>query len=135
MAADGVFFERVASLHPRFGSPSLSIVLQMVWAILLALTGTYAQLVDTVVFADWIFFGLAAGAVFVFRRRHPLAERAPGTFATPGYPLLPALFVAAAVGIVASVIASNPVRSGIGAALLLTGVPAFLFWRRGRRRS
>jgi APA family basic amino acid/polyamine antiporter len=135
MAADGVFFERVASLHPRFGSPSLSIVLQMVWAILLALTGTYAQLVDTVVFADWIFFGLAAGAVFVFRRRHPLAERAPGTFATPGYPLLPALFVTAAIGIVASVIASNPVRSGIGAALLLTGVPAFLFWRRGRRRS
>ncbi|HSG81295.1 MAG TPA: amino acid permease, partial [Gemmatimonadota bacterium] len=132
MAADGVFFERVSRLHPRFQTPSLAIVLQTVWAIALALTGTYAQLVDYVVFADWIFFGLAAGAVFVFRKKYPLAERPAGTFRTPGYPVLPALFVLAAVWIVLSVIASSPVRTGIGVALLGTGVPAFWYWSRRR---
>jgi APA family basic amino acid/polyamine antiporter len=132
MAADGVFFAGVARLHPRFQTPSLAIVLQTGWAVVLALTGTYAQLVDYVVFADWIFFGLAAGAVFVFRRRHPLDRRPPGTFATPGYPIVPALFVTVAVWIVASVVGSNPLRSAIGIALLATGVPAYLFWRRSR---
>jgi APA family basic amino acid/polyamine antiporter len=133
MAADGVFFERVSRLHPRFQTPSLAIVLQTIWAIALALTGTYAQLVDYVVFADWIFFGLAAGAVFVFRAKYPLAQRPAGTFRTPGYPLLPGLFVVAAVWIVLSVIASNPVRAGIGMLLLGTGVPAYWYWV-GRRR-
>lgn len=135
MAADGAFFAGVARLHPRFKTPSLAIVIQTLWAIALLLTGTYAQLVDYVVFADWIFFGLAAGSVFVFRRRFPLQERPPGTYATPGYPLLPALFVAAAVWIVASVILSNPLRSGIGILLLATGVPAYRFWARRKARS
>lgn len=130
MAADGVFFSGVARLHPRYQTPSLAIVIQTVWAILLALTGTYAQLVDYVVFADWIFFGLAAASLFVFRRTHPLGERPPGTFAAPGYPLLPGLFVLVAIWIVASVLWSNPTRSGIGIALLATGVPAYLMWRR-----
>jgi APA family basic amino acid/polyamine antiporter len=135
MAADGAFFTGVARLHPRFKTPSLAIVIQTVWAIALLLTGTYAQLVDYVVFADWIFFGLAAGSVFVFRRKFPLAERPPGTYATPGYPLLPALFVAAAVWIVASVILSNPLRSGIGIVLLATGVPAYRYWARRKARG
>ena len=137
MAADGVFFKKVSELHPRFQTPSLAIILQTVWAIALALTGTYAQLVDYVVFADWIFFGLAAGAVFVFRRRYPLAERPAGTFASPGYPVLPGLFVLVAVWIVISVIWSSPVRAGVGIALLATGAPAFWYWRRsgGNDRS
>jgi len=135
MAADGAFFAGVARLHPRFKTPSLAIAIQTVWAIALLLTGTYAQLVDYVVFADWIFFGLAAGTVFVFRRKFPLAQRPPGTYATPGYPLLPALFVAAAVWIVASVILSNPLRSGIGVVLLATGVPAYLYWARRKTRG
>ncbi|HUF88630.1 MAG TPA: amino acid permease [Gemmatimonadota bacterium] len=130
MAADGLFFPRVARLHPRFRTPSVAIVLQAGWAIVLALTGTYAALVDTVVFADWIFFGLTVGSVLVFRRRLPLAGREPGGFRSPLYPVLPVLFVAVSVGVVASVVASNPARSAVGAALLLAGVPAFLYWRR-----
>ncbi len=133
MAADGVFFERVSRLHPRFQTPSLAIILQTVWAIALALTGTYAQLVDYVVFADWIFFGLAAGAVFAFRKKYPLSERPEGTFRTPGYPFVPAMFVLVAIWIVISVIWSNPVRSFTGIILLATGVPAFLYWSRGRK--
>ena len=130
MAADGLFFRGVARLHPRFRTPSLAIVLQAGWAIALALTGTYAALVDTVVFADWIFFGLTVASVLVFRRRVPLASRPPGGFRAPLYPLLPILFAIVSAGVVASVVASNPVRSAVGAALLLAGVPAFLYWRR-----
>ncbi len=134
MAADGLFFPSVARLHPKYQTPSLAIVIQTGWAILLLLTGGYAQLVDYVVFADWIFFGLAAASLFVFRRRHPLAERPEGTYATPGYPILPALFVLVAVWIVASVLWTNPVRSGLGVAILATGVPAFLYWNRRKNR-
>jgi APA family basic amino acid/polyamine antiporter len=130
MAADGLFFRGVSRLHPRFRTPSLAIVLQAAWAIALALTGTYAALVDTVVFADWIFFGLTVGSVLVFRRREPLGSRIAGGFRMPLYPALPILFALVSAGVVASVVASNPVRSAMGAALLLAGVPAYLYWKR-----
>jgi APA family basic amino acid/polyamine antiporter len=97
----------------------------------LTLTGTYAQLVDYVVFADWIFFGAAAASLFVFRRKIPLAERADGTFRTIGYPLVPGVMVVASLLIIASVLWSSPVQSALGIVLLATGVPAFWFWRRG----
>ena len=128
MARDGVFPARVARLHPRFDTPSLAIVIQTVWSIVLVLTGTYAQLVDYVVSADWIFFGLAGASLFVFRRRLPVAGRPDGTFTAPGYPLVPGVFVAVALLIVASVMWTNPVRSLLGFALLVAGVPAYLFW-------
>jgi APA family basic amino acid/polyamine antiporter len=130
MARDGVFFRSVARLHPTYQTPSLAIFIQSGWAIALALTGSYAQLVDYVVFADWIFFGAAAASLFVFRRRQPLAERPPGTFRTFGYPLVPGVMVAAAVLIVASVLFASPVQSLLGLLLLAAGVPAFLYWSR-----
>lgn len=135
MARDGLFPERVARLHPRYDTPSLAIVIQTVWAVVLVLTGTYAQLVDYVVSADWIFFGLAGASLFVFRRTVPLSERDPGTFKTPGYPVVPGLFVLVAVVIVASVLKNNPVRSGLGFLLLALGVPAYLFWSRRSERA
>ena len=97
MAADGAFFPQVARLHPKYQTPSLAIVLQSTWAIALTLTGTYGQLLDYVVFADWIFFGLTVASVFVFRRTMP---DAPRPFRTWGYPVTPALFVIAAIAIV-----------------------------------
>jgi len=130
MADDKLFFRKVAALHPKFGTPTLAIVLQSTWAILLTLTGRYEQLVGYVVAADWVFFGLSVAALFVYRKRIPLASRAPGTFATPGYPVLPALFVAAAAYVVISVAWSSPARTALGAVLLATGIPAFLIWRR-----
>ncbi len=130
MARDGVFMESVARIHPRFGTPSLAIGIQSVWAIALALTGTYAQLIDYVVFADWIFFGLAGLSLFIFRKRFPVADRAPGVFQTPGYPVVPALFVLVAVLIIGSVLWTNPWGSLTGLGLLALGVPAFFFWQR-----
>lgn len=135
MARDGVFLERVARLHPRFGSPSTAIAVQTGWAVLLALTGTYAGLVDYVVFADWIFFGLAGASLFVFRRTHPVGERDPAVFRTPGYPVIPGLFVLVALWIVVSVVRTSPAGTLLGAALLASGVPAFLWWRQASARS
>ena len=79
----------------------------------MTLTGSYGQLLDYVVFADWIFFGLTVGSVFIFRRTMP---DAPRPFRTWGYPVTPALFVLAAIAIVFSVIRVSPVQSAIGAA-------------------
>ncbi len=132
MARDGLFPERVARLHPRYDTPSVAIVIQTMWAIVLVLTGTYGQLVDYVVSADWIFFGAAGASLFVFRRRYPVVSRPAGVFAVPGYPWVPALFVLVAVVMVGSVLWTNPVRSLLGFALLAAGVPAYLYWSRRR---
>jgi APA family basic amino acid/polyamine antiporter len=128
MARDGLFPATIARLHPRYDTPSVAIVVQSVWAILLVLTGTYAQLVDYVVSADWLFFGLAGASLFVFRRKIPLAERDERVFTAPGYPFVPGLFVAVAALILGSVVWTSPVRSGLGFGLLALGVPAYLFW-------
>ncbi|HKA35307.1 MAG TPA: amino acid permease [Thermoanaerobaculia bacterium] len=134
MGADRVFFEGLGRLHPRFQTPSLAIILQAAWGIVLALTGTYADLVDSVVFGDWIFFTLTVAAVFLFRRRYPVASRPPDAFRTPGYPWFPAFFVVTGIAAVASAIASNPRRTLIGTALLATGIPVYAFFA-GRRRA
>lgn len=134
MAADGVFVRPLAALHPRFRTPARAIALQGAWAVVLALSGTYGQLLDYVVFGDWIFFGLAVATLFVYRRR----EGAPPRFGVPLWPLTPALFVAAAVFVVVSSVASNPRNAAIGTALLLAGVPVFVLVRKaagGRERG
>ncbi len=130
MAADGAFVPALARLHPRYQTPALAIVVQSAWAILLALTGEYGDLLDTVVFADWIFFGLTVAGLFVFRRR--LFSRSG--FRTPGYPWLPAFFVTVAVVVVFSTIRTAPVRSLVGAGLLLLGIPVYYFFARSTQR-
>ncbi|MEK6769046.1 MAG: amino acid permease [Gemmatimonadota bacterium] len=131
MAADGVFLPQLAALHPRFRTPTPAIVLQGAWAIVLTLSGTYGQLLDYVVFGDWIFFGLTASTLLVYRARERKAGATSGPgFRAPLYPLTPALFALAAVYVVASSVASNPKNAAIGAGLLALGVPVFLYWRR-----
>ncbi|HYK41778.1 MAG TPA: amino acid permease, partial [Thermoanaerobaculia bacterium] len=130
MARDGVFFPALARVHPRFGTPALAIVFQAVWSAGLVAAGNYGGLVDSVVFADWIFFGLSAAAVFVLRSRGPAPE---GRFRAPFYPVLPLLFVGASVLAVASAVGSSPGRSAFGAALLALGVPVYFFFARRPR--
>jgi len=133
MAADGVFFQQIARLHPTYRTPGAAIVVLGGWAILLALTKTYGPLTDYVVFADWIFFGAAVATLFVYRRRERAAgAAAPLRFRAPGYPIVPALFVLAALAAVASSVRQNPGNAAKGAGLLLLGVPVFFAWRRRR---
>lgn len=125
MAADGLFLPALARLHPRWRTPALAILLQAGWAVVLTLSGTYGQLLDYVVFGDWIFFGLTAATLFVYRARQPDAP-----YRAPLHPLLPVLFVLAAALVVASSIASNPRNAMFGTLLILAGVPVFLWLRR-----
>jgi basic amino acid/polyamine antiporter, APA family len=130
MARDGVFFLKLAEVHPRFGTPALAILASAVWAVFLTLTGTFEQLFTYVVFASWLFAGLAAAGVFVLRRRHP---GAPRPFRVPGYPLTPALFVAAASIVVANTFVARPVQALAGMGIVLLGTPVYFFWKRARR--
>lgn len=127
MARDGVFFRKLAEVHPRFGTPAFAIVAGSLWAALLAVSGTFEQLLTYVVFSGWIFYGLGALSIFVFRRREP---DAPRPFRVPGYPVTPVLFVAAASAIVINTLLTQPGRALVGIATVLTGVPAYLLWRR-----
>jgi APA family basic amino acid/polyamine antiporter len=134
MAADGLFFRFAAKLHPKYHTPAGGILIQAVWAIALVLSGTYGQLLDYVVFGDWIFFGLIVATVFGYRRRD--ARGVPsgsGTYRAPGYPVLPALFDLVAAFVVVSAIWSNPRNAMLGVVLMALGVPAFLYWRRQNR--
>jgi len=127
MARDGVFLSRLAEVHPRFGTPAVAIVSTSLWSSVLVLSGTFEQLFTYVVFMSWLWFALAALAIFVYRRREP---DAPRPFRTPGYPLTPILFVLAALVIVVNTIVAQPVQSLIGLALGLLGVPAYWVWKR-----
>jgi APA family basic amino acid/polyamine antiporter len=153
MAEDGAFIPALARLHPRYRTPAAAIVFQAAWAVLLTLSGSYGALLDWVVFGDWIFFGLAVATLFVYRRRERNASaeggaRATGTggaqgdrgaaeahrgYRALGYPVTPALFIAAAAFVVVSSVLSNPTNALYGTLLLLAGVPGFLFWRRRAR--
>jgi APA family basic amino acid/polyamine antiporter len=132
MAADGVFFPRLARLHPVHRTPAAAIAVQAGWASVLVLSGSFSQLVDYVAFADWIFFGLTVAGLFVYRSRdrtHGLAPL-PGVFRTPGYPWTPAIFVGAAAFVVASSVVANPRNALMGSGLLALGVPVYWYWSR-----
>jgi len=135
MAADRLSFPALARLHPRYQTPWLAILIQSTWSCVLALTGRYDQLLNYVVFADWIFFGLTVGTVLVFRRTHPLSDRPSGTFTAAGVPIVPIAFVLVAVAVVASVVWADPASAVTGALLLAAGIPVFWWFGRGSRLS
>jgi len=131
MARDGVFFKRLADIHPRFETPAFAIIAIAAWSALLAATGTFQQLLTYVVFTGWAFYGLGALSIFALRRRFP---DAPRSFRVPGYPITPVLFVASAAALVLNTIITQPTRAAAGIAVVLLGTPAFYVWR-ARARS
>ena len=107
MAKDRVFFSRLADVHPRFGTPAFAIIVSSAWAILLAATGTFEQLLTYVVFAGWIFYALGAASIFVYRRTRP----AESSIHRSALPFTPLLFILAAAAIVLNTIVSQPGRA------------------------
>jgi APA family basic amino acid/polyamine antiporter len=132
MAADHLFVPALGRLHPRHRTPWLAILVQSTWSCILALTGRYEQLLNYVVFADWIFFGLTVATVIIFRRRVPLADRPAGSFLTPGYSIVPVAFSSIAAAVVLSVVLADPVSASRGALLLAAGVPVYYWFARNR---
>ena len=129
MARDGAFLAAAGKIHPRFGTPHVAIGIMVVWSLVLLFgtKGDLGDLLSGVVFADWIFFGLGGASVFVLRRKKPDAVR---PYKSLGYPVLPALFVVAAVvGIVSAFVAATKM-SLVGTGLLLAGIVAYTFTRK-----
>jgi APA family basic amino acid/polyamine antiporter len=127
MARDGVFFSKLAEVHPTYGTPAFSIISTCAVSAVLAVIGRFEQLLAYVVFVGWIFYALGAAAVIVLRRTRPDAER---PFKVPGYPVTPILFVLAAIAIVGNTIYTNPLRAAIGLGVVFLGAPAYMVWRR-----
>jgi len=127
MARDGLFFRRLAEVHPRFGTPAVAILAGGAWTMVLAGSGTFEQLLTYVVFTGWAFYALAAASIFVYRRRLPHAAR---PFRVPGYPLTPLFFIAASAGIVVSTLVSRPTQALLGLGIIFLGMPAYWWWRR-----
>lgn len=133
MAKDNLFFKTLAEVHPKFRTPAAAILALGIWATLLTSAGKFYDLVQGVIFIGWVFYGLAAAAVFPLRRAS--AGRAL-PYRMPGYPWTPLLFVLAAATIVGNGVIlalRNPRQfwSLAGAILLfLLGIPAYYFWQR-----
>jgi len=127
MAADGVFFRKVAEIHPRFHTPAFSIVFQSLWAVVLILFwGTFENLISYVVFTDWIFFALAGASVIVLRRTMP---DAPRPYRVPGYPWVPLFFVGTSTCFVVMTLIAKPAQAWVGLGFLGLGVPVYYFWK------
>ena len=130
MAQNGVFFREVGWVHPRTHVPVVAIALQGTWAIVIAVTGSYAQIVNYVVAVDYTFFGLTAACLFGLRRRASGSQ--PVNYRVPGHPWTTMLFVAAEWIVVLSTSVADPKRAAIGFAIALAGLPAYFFWQRSR---
>jgi basic amino acid/polyamine antiporter, APA family len=133
VARDGYFFRALAEVSPRFHTPSVAILVQAVLSILLLLVGAnFRQLFSLAIFAEWLFYMIAASTVFVFRWRDPQAARA---YRTWGYPLVPALFVAVAAALLAYTFRNDWPNSGYGVLVILAGIPVFAYFSSVRRRT
>jgi len=120
-------------VHPRFRTPSLSIVVQAAVAIaLLLLGGAFKELFSLAIFAEWLFYMVAASTIFVFRRREPLARR---PYRMWGYPVLPALFILSSALLLYYTFTANLTNSAAGLAVILAGIPVFYFFQRRKKPS
>jgi APA family basic amino acid/polyamine antiporter len=131
MARDRLFFAAFGRLSGATHVPVFSIVLQGIWASLLAISGTYDQLTDCVVFASWIFYALVTTSVFALRRKMPHAER---PYKTLAYPVLPLVFVLVASWLVWNTIHTRPLESAVGLGLIAAGLPLYFYFRKSRER-
>ena len=131
MAEDGLFFRLVAQVSTTTRVPVIAIILQGTAAAVIALSGTFGQILSYVVSVDFIFFGLTGAALFVFRRRSAGKKVA---FKVPGHPFTTAFFVIACWTVVVATVMNNPINSLIGYAILAAGIPACLYWQRKNRR-
>lgn len=130
MARDGLFFPVFGKLNEK-RVPAGAILAQATWASVLAVSGTFDQLTDYVVFASWLFYALAVAGVFILRKRLPDADR---PYRTLGYPVTPLLFIGVALWLIFNTIRSSPVEAGLGLGIIALGIPV-LVWRKTFKRK
>lgn len=125
MAADGLFFRRIAGVHPRYGTPHVAIGLCAALGVAFVLTRTFDQLADTFVLAIWPFYGLAIAGLYRLRRLRP---ELPRPYRVPGYPVVPAVFVCAVVYLVGNALVQDPLWTGVTLGIVLAGIPVYHFF-------
>jgi APA family basic amino acid/polyamine antiporter len=130
MARDGLFFSKFGDVSHQSRTPVISVLIQALIASALAMSGTFDQLTDYVVFASWIFYALAAASLFVFRRKQTDSTR---DFSVPGYPILPLVFIACSALLLTNSLWTMPFESGMGLVFLLAGIPVFGLFQKFRR--
>ena len=132
MSRDGLFFKRLAWVHPRFRTPVNAILVQSAWAVVLLLFwGTFEDLITYVVFTDWIFFGLTAVGIFIFR--HKLEDH-PRFYKTLGYPVVPLIFISITFLFVLNSLIEKPLHAWAGLVLMGLALPVFFTFKRRRKR-
>lgn len=132
MADRGLFFPAIARVSPRFQSPSVAIGLATALGVVYVLFNDFQQLADKFVLGIWPFYALAVAGVYVLRRTRP---GLPRPYRTLGYPVTPAIFLVASVGMVANALATDPVNTGVTFAIVLAGVPVYAVWRGARSKK
>jgi APA family basic amino acid/polyamine antiporter len=131
MSKDGLFFNAIGKLHPRYKTPFTSLIVQAGWSCLLCLSGSYGQLLDFTMFAALLFYIATIGGLFVLRFKRPNAER---PYKALGYPVLPALYIVMAAWICIVLLRYKPQYTWPGLIIVLLGVPAYLLWSRRSRQ-
>lgn len=125
MGEDGLFFRAVARLHPRWRTPNIALLLLAGWSIVLALSGTYGQLLDYATFGDWLACAVGVATLFWYRRH----DGGTASFRVPGYPWLPLSFIGIVAWVVVTTMRDNPRNAGIGLLIMLAGAPVYFLWR------
>jgi APA family basic amino acid/polyamine antiporter len=133
MARDGYFFRAMADVHPRFHTPHVALLVQLALSILMLMfAGNFRELFSLTIFAEWLFYMIAASTVFVLRRKEP---NTPRPYKTWGYPAVPAVFVLVAAVLLYFTFTENLRNSVWGTLLILSGIPLFLYFAKKRRQN
>ena len=127
MAKDELFFSKAADVHPKFHTPGNAIMIQGVWASVLALSGTFEEIITLVVFVNFMMWIAASSTVFVLRKKQPELER---PYKVWGYPYVPAFFIIFSSAIMINTFFESPQQSLMGIGLTLLGIPAYLYWKK-----
>jgi basic amino acid/polyamine antiporter, APA family len=130
MAKDGLFFRKVAKLHPKYKTPAISLMVQMVWTCVLCISGSYGQLLDYIIFAVLVFYILTIVGLFVLRRTRPDATR---PYRAVGYPILPAIYIVMALFIDIVLLRYKPQYTWPGLIVVLLGIPVYYAWSRNAK--
>jgi len=130
MAQDGVFFKRMAVIHPRWRTPAFSLIGQGIWAAFLTLSGRYDQLYTYVIYGMVLSYTLTVIGLFILRWKRP---DTPRPYRCAGYPWIPAIYVLAGASWTLNTIVTRPTEAFWGTAIMLVGVPGYLYWKRGGR--
>jgi APA family basic amino acid/polyamine antiporter len=127
MAREGHFYKPAEKIHPVYQTPSVALLLQAVWSVLLVWSGTFDQLTDMLIFSAFIFYGATALAVILMRKREPLQPR---TYKVIGYPFTPFLFCVFCLLLIGVTLQSQPREALAGLGLIALGIPFYLYWTR-----